>query len=477
MHIEYLILRECEDWRHGRRDQEDITKEFKTWNYGSTQGGQGSHGGYTDYQDPAGHGDGFGGKGGGKRDSLPPQEESIPLEVATKIAKDEKLIDSLPGVMVKADDGSVVKVVDPKAPLPLPDVKPDPSRFDKSCSSILNGRNAAMFVNMESKKRGWDIEFEMVDSEGPVHDRTYSYTLTVGPKDSDDVIVTAGIAKNKKDAKKRCSDAMVLKIADLPAVPNPPPGFMGPPGFRGRGGWRGGRGGRWMRGQWRGGLGFGHPGMPCVESEETIFKKYDKSPSSDHPSQHHPISKLCERSKKRGWPGPVWELVNEKVIDSKSHRYGRHNTMLYTMKVTVWPGKGQVDPRVYFGSGPTKKDAKFACGAVAWADLEDDNLTPQGASLITADPTLEAPMEPLDAAAVNKLNPEQLKQYLAQQAIRVQSETFKGFKRPDVDPDKWRELVAKDAQREREHRERDRQREARVKKNKEGYVEVISAHW
>ena len=101
-------------------------------------------------------------------------------------------------------------------------------------------------------------------------------------------------------------------------------------------------------------------------------------------------------------------------------------------------------------------------------------MTPQGASLITADPTLEAPMEPLDAAAVNKLNPEQLKQYLAQQAIRVQSETFKGFKRPDVDPDKWRELVAKDAQREREHRERDRQREARGKKNKEGYVEVLN---
>ena len=34
--------------------------------------------------------------------------------------------------------------------------------------------------------------------------------------------------------------------------------------------------------------------------------------------------------------------------------------------------------------------------------------------------------------------------------------------------------MAKDAQREREHRERDRQREARVKKNREGYVEVTS---
>ena len=39
-------------------------------------------------------------------------------------------------------------------------------------------------------------------------------------------------------------------------------------------------------------------------------------------------------------------------------------------KITVYPGKGQVQPRVYFGSGPTKKDAKFACGSVAWSNLE-----------------------------------------------------------------------------------------------------------
>ena len=37
--------------------------------------------------------------------------------------------------------------------------------------------------------------------------------------------------------------------------------------------------------------------------------------------------------------------------------------------MTVYPGKGQVEPKVYFGSGPTKKDAKFACGSVAWADI------------------------------------------------------------------------------------------------------------
>ena len=33
-----------------------------------------------------------------------------------------------------------------------------------------------------------------------MHDRTYSYTLTVGPPNSEEVTVTAGIAKSKKDA-------------------------------------------------------------------------------------------------------------------------------------------------------------------------------------------------------------------------------------------------------------------------------------
>jgi len=63
-----------------------------------------------------------------------------------------------------------------------------------------------------------------------------------------------------------------------------------------------------------------------------------------------------------------------------------------------------------------------------------------------------------------------LKQYLAQQAIRVQSETFKGFKRPDVDAEKWRDLVAKDVRREREQLEREQERAARKARNSEGLI-------
>ena len=208
-----------------------------------------------------------------------------------------------------------------------------------------------------------------VDQVGPVHDRTYTYSLTIGPANSEDVVVTCGIAKGKKEAKRRCCEAMVLKVSDLP--PAPPlhmqpqfqmqmRGFMRFPGGRGR----------FMRG--RGG--FGPPGfrprLPPPESEETIFKKYDRTPRGEHPSKNHPISKLCEYIRKNGWPVPQWDLINEKIIQQRKNKHGNANIMLYTFKVTIYPGKGQVEPRVYFGSGPTKKDAKFACGSVAWANIE-----------------------------------------------------------------------------------------------------------
>ena len=38
-----------------------------------------------------------------------------------------------------------------------------------------------------------------------MHDRTYTYSLTIGPQNSEDVIVTCGIAKGKKEAKSRKS--------------------------------------------------------------------------------------------------------------------------------------------------------------------------------------------------------------------------------------------------------------------------------
>jgi len=432
---------------------DDITDNFPNWNYGSTLGGQGQHGGYTEYRDGGSYGShgygftgprggGFGGRGG--RCPLPSQEDIMPQAVAGQVAKEEHLMEQMPGVIVKNEDGSLVKVVDPNTPMPMPDVRPEPTRFDKSVEGILNGRNAAMFVNIDCKKRGWDLEFEEVSAEGPVHDRTYSYTFTVGPPGSDEVTVTAGIAKSKKDAKKRCCEAMVLKLDDLPQAP---PLHM-QPHMMGRGLNRFPGPGRFMRGfpGQRGFPGF-RPRLPPPESEETIFKKYDRTPTAPHPSQNHPISKLCERSKKYGWPQPVWDMVNEKVIDSKKHKHGRHNTMLYTFKVTVYPGKGQVEPKVYFGSGPTKKDAKFACGSVAWADQE-------GSIPVQGRPNTdhyEADIAPpvLDPEAVKSGD------HPAQMAVHAEAEVNKPKKRAGdkITESRWLDIVAKDVERTNEARD------------------------
>jgi hypothetical protein len=49
------------------------------------------------------------------------------------------------------------------------------------------------------------------------------------------------------------------------------------------------------------------------------------------------------------------------------------NRICFWFQVTVYPGQGQVEPKIFFGSGPTKKDAKFACGTIAWAAIQNPN--------------------------------------------------------------------------------------------------------
>ena len=34
-----------------------------------------------------------------------------------------------------------------------------------------------------------------------------------------------------------------------------------------------------------------------------------------------------------------------------------------------------MEPKIFFGSGPTKKDAKFACGTIAWAAIQNPKAT------------------------------------------------------------------------------------------------------
>ena len=52
----------------------------------------------------------------------------MPSEVVTEVAKNEKVIDQMPGVLVKGEDGSLKKIVTPGVDLPMPDFKPEPTR-------------------------------------------------------------------------------------------------------------------------------------------------------------------------------------------------------------------------------------------------------------------------------------------------------------------------------------------------------------
>ena len=66
------------------------------------------------------------------------QEEVLPDDVATEVAQNEKLIDGMPGVLVKGEDGSLKKIVTPGVQMPLPDFKPEPTRSAINIMSQLD---------------------------------------------------------------------------------------------------------------------------------------------------------------------------------------------------------------------------------------------------------------------------------------------------------------------------------------------------
>lgn len=353
-----------------------------------------------------------------ERAPLPDQDDCMPEDVKRSVASQQNKVDKTPGVLIRADDGSLVKIAAPSmADETDLDKMPEPTRFDKSVQGILNGRNAAMYVAMECRKRQWELEFELIEADGPVHQRVYSYSLTVGPAGSDDVIVTAGIAKGKREAKRRCCEAMVLKLDDLPPAPPLPPqmmrgGFYGRPGFR--------------------------PRFPPPESEETIFRKYDRTPGDNHPNQSHPVFQLCQKAKRSKWPPPQFELVTEKIVDTIRNKHGRSNTMLYTYKVTVYPGQGQVEPKIFFGSGPTKKDAKFACGTIAWAAIQNPNAIGKPN---TEHVTTDVATPSMSGGGAN--DPAQLAVKLAAEAAGPKKKAAE-----HITEDKWLAKVAKHAEKE-----------------------------
>ena len=70
------------------------------------------------------------------------QEEVLPDEVATEVAQNEKLIDGMPGVLVKGEDGSLKKIVTPGVQMPLPDFNPEAVPVQEGSISQQLGQNS-----------------------------------------------------------------------------------------------------------------------------------------------------------------------------------------------------------------------------------------------------------------------------------------------------------------------------------------------
>ena len=164
---------------------------FPQWNYGYTLGPptQANGGNYTQFymqpqqphfgvvlggqgppQRPAsnrGHGKSRGGATANKKGPAQPTPDQVKVEPE----------------QTKEDDKTEAKIEDTPGPSTItPEVSKEEGEIvERPLNEILRGRNPIMYCNDQSKMRNLHMEWEQVSETGPPHDKTFTWSLKMGP--------------------------------------------------------------------------------------------------------------------------------------------------------------------------------------------------------------------------------------------------------------------------------------------------------
>ena len=82
-----------------------------------------------------------------------------------------------------------------------------------------------------------------------------------------------------------------------------------------------------------------------------------------HPAQNNPISKIYEYTKKKKLPEPIFEVVQEEVLETRKTSQG------FTYKKTKFTLQCEIMGKKFLGESMNKKTAKFNAAAAAWAEI------------------------------------------------------------------------------------------------------------
>lgn len=370
---------------------------FPQWNYGYTLGPptQANGGNYTQFymQPQQPH---FGGilVGGGQHPSGPPQRPSMrggksrggatankkgpaqptPATSQVKAEPDETKDDKVEAAATaKIEDIPGPSTTSASTTTASTEVSKEEGEIvERPLNEILRGRNPIMYCNDQSKMRNLHMEWEQVSETGPPHDKTFTWSLKMGPD-----MQVMGSSNSKKGAKNKAAEEMVKKLDQLPKanIKRPFHQAFGAPPFMMRGGGRGGRGGGGGGGRGGGFFGsmpppqfYGNPYANFKKAKKETSEKKAEEPLDDpnkplHPAQNNPISKLYEFTKKRKLPEPVFEVVQEEVLETRKTAQG------FTYKKTKFTLQCEIMGKKFTGESMNKKTAKFNAAAAAWADV------------------------------------------------------------------------------------------------------------